>query len=188
MSLSSTTLKDEIRKFADPTFGSFTAFPTTPAEAKTAWGTAFFNYISQAVANDPITVTPNNTSLNFAGVAAAFSGSLVFDPNSGSATTAATEISNAWAAGISATIPVIGADYFGEEINPILTIAPFIAVPAPLLATLLGIFNSPPSNDADVRLGEISDALHSNTLTALVTTCTYTIPSSSPGDGTLGFG
>lgn len=56
MVLSATTLSNELRKFLDPDYGSFTGFPTSEANAAAKWATAMDVYTGAGLGITPSSV------------------------------------------------------------------------------------------------------------------------------------
>jgi hypothetical protein len=174
MALDENTLITEMRTFMDPLFGGFADYPTSQAAAKQAWADSFQTYIDDLEVTSPATVSPTNSSAIVSGCGAAFKGPLIFDPSGGSTpVTGATEISDAWAAAMTAIALVPGANYLPGQ--PILSIIPFATVAAnqALLKTaLLVIFNNI-NNTALSQITSIAGELHTATVTTVLTTCVY---------------
>lgn len=191
MALDVNNLITEMRTFMDPLFGGFSGFPPSQNDAKQAWADAFQTYIDDIVVTAPPTVAPPNTSADPSGCGAAFKPLLIFDSSGGSTPiTAATEISDAWAAAINAILLLPGANYVPG--GPILAIVPFATVAANqalLLTALTAIFNSI-NNTALSQITSIANELHNATIATVVTTCTYTNPAIIPPTlvGPLTFG
>src|SRR5258708_23073060 len=84
MTLSSDKLKTEIRKFQDPKFAQFGAFPQSASDAAAKWASAFDTFIQDLVVITPTTVTPVTSSATLSGVKSAFKAPLTFAVGLGS--------------------------------------------------------------------------------------------------------
>src|ERR1700742_511931 len=138
--LSSNDLRDRLRAFCDSSYGSFAGFPTTIAAARTSWGDAFGGYLANAV--EKLVPPGAGTSMTLSGGGAAFSGTLSLAPGIVAAT-AATDLANAWAAGVGAVTPGAG---FTDTTASIYTFVSFSNVPAQqstLASTLVPLFTTP---------------------------------------------
>ena len=175
--LQSSFLRDKLRVFADPDYGSFAGFPSTRDAARHAWADAFDDYFDQVEETVP-GPPPGHPALLASGVNAAFYGDLGLDPTL-SAAAAAADFAGAWKQGIQAVAFAAVTDSSGNVWTPTVWLAATVtSLHATLLATLTTLFGTA-TTDALTRLGEIADAFHAAS-SGLIATVSVVNASSAP--------
>jgi hypothetical protein len=180
MSLSQDKLRDEIRKFQDPDYSQFDAFPSSPSDAAEKWASAFNTYIQDMEVISPSSVTPTTSSATFSSVKSAFKNPLTFTVSMTADEDEATELAGAWAAGVNAITLAPGATYGAGTITVIDPLSTVVSSTKPTLKQNLKNLFDNQSLNAMQRAGELASAFHSATTAAGVTTCTYVISSTPP--------
>lgn len=183
MTLDSSKLVTEIRKFGDPNYISFGGFPSTASAAKTAWANAYYNYAKDAedVSGDAVA----SASLNKTG----FSDALDFDSKS-TIENAAGKFDDAFVAfwtgvtfavgtfttGTEACTNVGGTLVFSSETTSAVT-----AIAANVLKNkLITVFGDNTEIDSLAKIEDIATAFHEATTTAITVLITGIDTTPSP--------
>jgi len=182
MTLHVSTLVTELRKFGDEKFSGFTGFPSSKADAKTAWTNAYDLYAATAIdiSGDFIVTGSAN--------AAGFKNSLSFDTG-GTSSSAAADFDAAfvayWTGAVFAvgiipppagTCPNVGGtSTFGVETTSVVS----AITPDVLKTKLLSVLNAPAS-DAHAQIQLIAQAFHEATMESVTVLITGTDTTPTP--------
>lgn len=186
MPISAAVLKVELQKFIDAEFGGFINFPGSPGEFKSKFSAAIDTWLSPIQVISPLTVAPPTGIIGASGCGSAFSDKFTMAHTAG---TFHTDFVSGWISMVGTFILTPSGDYLGVGVNPIISITPLsnISGPAINLTSALSALMST-NNTGEEACNELANMVHTATILALVTTCTYTIPSSPPGSGPIAFG
>lgn len=181
MTLNVATLVTELRKFSDQSYSGFVGFPTSKAEAKAKWATAYDTYASTAVdVSLDLVATKNKPG---------FQSALVFG-ESNTPAQAASEFDSAFVAYWTGAIFAIGIpptpaascasiggnSIFGIEVTSIVS----VITPNVLNNLLLPVFTNNTGNSALPQLQSIANAFHTATTTAVFVLITGTDTTPTP--------
>lgn len=160
--LDQSKLASELKKFCDPEDGSFSAYPATVVEARQKWAAAFHTYVQDMVITSPSGVAPTSGTAVLSGVQTAFFGQLQLTASM-SASDAAQDFADAWAAGMNAiTLTGVlqyrggGKEYAGDKFDLI------DAQKSSLKSNLQALFEDA-TLDAGTRCDAIASHFHSAT-------------------------